>query len=106
MPTPRSENATRNAKIEAMWSTGISASKIGKQLGITRNAVIGHVDRHLPKRPKWHPGRQEPVGCRFIAGDPAEQGWFFCQKVTAPGRPYCEKHAAQCYLVVEPLNAA
>lgn len=40
--------------------------------------------------------QQEPRGCRYIAGDPREPGWGFCQGPLEPGKPYCAVHMAKC----------
>ena len=55
MPT-MAENAARVAPIKAevarLWPTGMSSGAIAKAIGITKNAVIGHVNRMgLPRRP-------------------------------------------------------
>lgn len=35
--------------------------------------------------------------CQYIEGDPKE-GAEKCSKPVVPGKPYCEEHAALCYL--------
>lgn len=38
--------------LKQLWATGLSASQIGKQLGVSKNAVVGKVHRmELPARP-------------------------------------------------------
>lgn len=49
--------------------------------------------------------------CRFPVGHPKEPGFGFCGLERAPGRPYCESHAARCFTPVpvrkrpEPVTA-
>jgi GcrA cell cycle regulator len=40
--------------LETLWAKGLSASQVGKQLGCSRSAVCGKVDRlNLPPRVQW-----------------------------------------------------
>ena len=98
------------AELTRFVATGLSASQIGRIMGVTRNAIIGKVGRlglrfrlspgvqkkersmePLPKPappdvaeplPSGEP--QEPKGCRFIYGDVGEDGWRFCQRAQVP----------------------
>ncbi len=38
-------NAERVEELTKLWATGLSASEIGRKLGITKNAVVGKVRR-------------------------------------------------------------
>jgi GcrA cell cycle regulator len=41
-------------RLETLWAKGLSASQVGKQLGCSRSAVCGKVDRlNLPSRVQW-----------------------------------------------------
>lgn len=52
-------------------------------------------------------GRQNPVGCRYIYGDPGVEGWHYCQRNIAPGGkpgsvtnpPYCDRHTRVCRVI-------
>jgi len=40
----------------------------------------------------------EPMGCRFIIGDPGPfSEWTYCQAPQAEGSPYCAAHHALCH---------
>jgi len=45
-------------------------------------------------------GPHDPVGCRYIAGDP-KGAWAYCNKPRRPGSPYCAEHHALCRLPPE-----
>lgn len=57
-------------------------------------------------------GRQEPKGCRFIYGDPAQRGWHYCQRTIVNGAkpgdaqhpPYCAHHTKVCVLPAKPFH--
>lgn len=48
---------------------------------------------------------QQPVGCRYVFGDPGHGPWCYCQQTLAPGHalgnlakpPYCAEHLAQVF---------
>jgi len=57
------------ARLRELWSEGISASEIGRRLGISKNAVIGKVHRlDLPGRscPLKQGGRSRPQTPRIV----------------------------------------
>lgn len=43
------------------------------------------------------PGPREPVGCRWIDGDPKRPGWRYCQDQAQPGSAYCADHHARAW---------
>ena len=49
----------------------------------------------MPGRAPRHP--QDPVGCRWIDGDPRAPGWSYCQAPLAPESSWCDDHHARCY---------
>lgn len=40
------KNRERNAEIIRLWNLNVSSRDIGRQLGITKNVIIGVVDRN------------------------------------------------------------
>ncbi len=109
-------------KLEDMWAMGTSASAIGKELGVSKNAVIGKSRRlKLPARPspivrpgarKKPPARAAPKKqkritdiieltahlCRWPFGNPDEEDFYFCGKAVTPGKPYCQEHSDIAYV--------
>ena len=45
MPPNHQWTAERVEELTKLWATGLSASEIGRRLGITKNAVVGKVRR-------------------------------------------------------------
>lgn len=88
-----------------LWSSGLPTAQIGKELGITKNAVVGKAHRMgLPERVS--PIAKKPTAkvveltahsCRWPEGHPGETGFHFCGKPIIPGKPYCGEHAARAY---------
>lgn len=88
-------------QLKALWGQGLSASQISRQLGVTRNAVIGKVHRlHLPSRPAppprprrspaqrtgQRPGPRERSGARVTAVRPEPIDWSAVRALEeAPG---------------------
>ncbi len=109
-------------RLKDMWDAGDSASAIGRELGVTKNSVIGKSRRlGLPARPspivkaKTPKSSSRKAGsrekarisdvflldhnmCRWPFGNPDEKGFYFCCKAVAPGKPYCEEHCATAYV--------
>lgn len=87
-----------------LWSSGMPTAQIGKELGVTKNAVVGKAHRlNLPERAS--PIQRKPIkvveltphSCRWPEGHPGEPGFHFCCKPVLPGKPYCGEHAARAY---------
>ena len=104
--------------ITELWQQGISASKIGAQLGITKNAVIGKVHRlGLVNRPSPIAKKKKKpqissvyelllkdknsavaimslssVSCRWPIGDPKSSNFKFCDHKAQGQKPYCLEH--------------
>ena len=113
-------------KLQALWREGIPITKIGIELGVSRNAVAGKAHRlGLPKRssPISQHENSDFVNeknskinldelplklilrnvewtrtkCCWPIGDPKLQGFKFCGEDIVPGRPYCNKHSHVAY---------
>jgi GcrA cell cycle regulator len=99
----------RVAELTRLWATGLSASEIGRKLGITKNAVVGKVRRlDLAMR------RQPPAAkidhkiitldslkanmCSWPNGEPGKPGFRFCGKPVVFGKPYCAYHCEIAYV--------
>lgn len=88
-----------------LWSSGMPTAQIGKELGITKNAVVGKAHRMgLPERAS--PISKKPAAkvveltahsCRWPEGHPGEAGFHFCGKQVMNGKPYCAEHVARAY---------
>ncbi len=49
----------RTAELVIMWADGLSTAEIGRRLGVTKNSVVGKVNRmHLT--PRKSPIRRQP----------------------------------------------
>ena len=105
-----------------LWNDGLTTAKIGEELGVGKNAVVGKAHRlGLPKRPspiQRRSGDSEPrkpaqpkkktrgvsifdLGanmCRWPFGDPGDEDFHFCGKKSVPSKPYCLDHCMQAYL--------
>jgi len=103
----------RTAALIALWNEGISASEIGRRLGITKNAAIGKAFRlQLEKRRPTVAAEPEPETHSVIRLDrlgagmcswplAGAEGVHFCGAATSPGKPYCPSH---CKLAYVPVN--
>jgi GcrA cell cycle regulator len=116
----------RLSKLRELWDLKLSITKIGEQLGVSRNAVAGKAHRlGLPKR-------QSPISasgsvartkskkteeitsdlplrlalrkinwsrskCVWPSGDPKTTDFSFCGEPIEPGKPYCYEHCVLAY---------
>ncbi len=92
--------------LSELWAEGKTASEIGKQLGVTRNAVIGRAHKlKLPARPspiKVSPGlkldKLTRHMCCWPTGDiRSDEGLRFCGVTVKEGFSYCTEHVAIAY---------
>jgi len=114
-------------KLRKLWDDGLPITKIGNEIGVSRNAIAGKAHRMgLPKRnsPISKSGdprkNQETINsdnireqlplkimlrdvewsrnrCCWPIGDPKLPGFSFCGTSIIPGRPYCEEHSNLAY---------
>ena len=113
-------------KLKKLWDEGLPITKIGIEIGVSRNAIAGKAHRlGLPKRnsPISKSGdprknqktfskkieQQLPLKimlrevewsrnrCCWPIGDPKLPGFSFCGTTIIPGRPYCEEHSNLAY---------
>ena len=116
----------RLAKLRELWDKKLSITKIGEELGVSRNAVAGKAHRlGLEKRqspikpsikPKtqkneWDESSRGPKPLRLVLrslewsrnkclwpfGDPKNVNFKFCGDPVISGKPYCLKHCELAY---------
>jgi len=117
-------------QLKKLWSKGKSTVEIGKELGISKNAVVGKVHRlelearpspikkqekqshKTSLKPKSKSGQKTMVGlldlkmnsCRWPIGDPKEPGFHFCGAQVSTGKPYCPEHCKVAYTSLKELT--
>ena len=112
-------------KLKKLWDEGLPITKIGNEIGVSRNAIAGKAHRMgLPKRnspisKSGDPRKNQVVNvenskqlplkillrevewsrnrCCWPLGDPKLPGFYFCGTSIVPGRPYCEEHSNLAY---------
>ena len=114
-------------QLSQLWAEGLPITKIGLELGVSRNAIAGKAHRlGLPKRnspisklgePRTSHKKIVPEvnekelplklllrdvewsrnACCWPLGDPKLPGFKFCGTSIIPGRPYCEDHSILAY---------
>ena len=113
-------------KLRALWDEGLPITKIGNELGVSRNAIAGKAHRMgLPKRnspisKSGDPRKNQKKSvqentkelplkiilrdvewsrsrCCWPIGDPKLPGFSFCGTSIIPGRPYCDEHSNLAY---------
>ncbi len=116
----------RLAKLRELWDKKLSITKIGEELGVSRNAVAGKAHRlglekrQSPIKPSIKPKTQKnewdetlrgPMPLRLVLrslewsrnkclwpyGDPKNLDFKFCGELVLPGKPYCLKHCELAY---------
>ena len=119
-------NEEKLDKLKSLWDKGLPITKIGLELGVSRNAIAGKAHRlGLPKRnspisksgdPRKNENKLDtqtdkdlPLKlllrdvewsrnrCCWPLGDPKLPGFSFCGTSIIPGRPYCEEHSKLAY---------
>ena len=113
-------------KLRKLWDEGLPITKIGIEIGVSRNAIAGKAHRlGLPKRnspisKSGDPRKNQEISskditkqlplkimlrdvewsrnrCCWPIGDPKLPGFSFCGTSIIPGRPYCEEHSNLAY---------
>jgi GcrA cell cycle regulator len=121
----------QDAQVRALWRKGLTASKVGLEMGVSRNAIIGRLHRlGEPKRdnrikifiaprpaiaptPLDHnPHKSCNVGfldvrfdqCREVVGHDGLA--IFCGEIIVDGSSYCQHHHTINYLPARARKAA
>ena len=113
-------------RLKKLWDEGLPITKIGLELGVSRNSIAGKAHRlGLPKRnspisksgeprknkstSNFETRKELPLKillrevewsrnrCCWPIGDPKLPGFSFCGTSIMPGRPYCEEHSNLAY---------
>lgn len=115
--------------LKKLWLKGKSTIEIGKELGMSKNAVVGKVHRlELASRPSpikknqkqsdqkqktsKNQIKQDKVSlmdlklnsCRWPMGDPKDEDFHFCGADTVTGKPYCSEHCKIAYTSLKELT--
>ncbi|MBQ8250378.1 MAG: hypothetical protein IJY92_00515 [Alphaproteobacteria bacterium] len=122
--------AEKIKQLKKLWLKGKSTIEIGKELGISKNAVVGKVHRlELAARPSPIKRVQKPTtatkqkvvkkeikpkkmtlmdlkltSCRWPIGDPKDEDFHFCGADTVTGKPYCAEHCKVAYTSLKELT--
>ena len=113
-------------RLKKLWDEGLPITKIGLELGVSRNSIAGKAHRlGLPKRnspisksgeprknkiaSNFETSKEPPLKillrevewsrnrCCWPIGDPKLPGFSFCGTSIMPGRPYCKEHSNLAY---------
>jgi GcrA cell cycle regulator len=80
---------------------GLSCGQIAREIGVTRNAVIGKMNRLGLSRPKDWRGctlfELSQGKCRWPISNPGAEDFCFCGNEPVKGLPYCLGHARIAY---------
>ncbi len=114
-------------QLKKLWAKGKSTVEIGRELGISKNAVVGKVHRlELDARPSPIKKAAAPApkpqkiklsdnkgymtlldlklnSCRWPIGEPKDADFHFCGKDTVTGKPYCAEHCKVAYTSLKEL---
>jgi len=102
-------NAECVEELTKLWATGLSASEIGRKLGITKNAVVGKVrrlDLAMRRQPTTSKVDRTIITldslkanmCSWPNGEPGKPNFRFCGKPAEAGKPYCAPHCDMAYV--------
>ena len=111
--------------LKKLLKKGKSSLEIGKELGISKNAVIGKVHRLGLNDPKTLEDKPVAVAkverkethaknvglldlkfnsCRWPIGEPKDKDFHFCGAVCQTGKPYCAEHCKIAYTSLKELS--
>ena len=115
-------------QLTKLWNKGKSTVEIARELGISKNAVVGKVHRlgldarpspiRVPKTivptpskntPKSHQKEKTSLldlkinSCRWPYGEPGTDNFHFCGKDAQTGKPYCPEHCKIAYTSLKEL---
>lgn len=106
----------RITRLKKLWSEGLTTAAIGKQLRVSKNAVVGKVHRldlkgrsspikgQLKTEAKKKPAATSTLAdmssrsCRWPSGDPQHADFRFCGNMAKEGKPYCAEHCGIAYV--------
>jgi len=106
----------RITHLKKLWSEGLTAAAISKQLRVSKNAVVGKVHRlGLKGRPSTINRKRKTKmikkliptftladmssrSCRWPSGDPQHADFRFCGHTVKEGKPYCAEHCDIAYV--------
>ncbi|MBQ8557253.1 MAG: global cell cycle regulator GcrA-like protein [Alphaproteobacteria bacterium] len=114
-------------QLKKLWQKGKSTVEIGRELGMSKNAVVGKVHRlELDARPspikKSTKKQAEKVAvskevpqhitlldlrlnsCRWPIGEIKDPDFHFCGKDCQTGKPYCPEHCKIAYTSLKELT--
>ena len=95
----------RVERLAELFALGLPTAEIGRRLGLTKNAVIGRLNRNAmtrrvapPKPPRRNVFEFAGPSCLWPHGHPSDANFRFCGARPLPGKPYCPEHAAIAYI--------
>jgi GcrA cell cycle regulator len=112
-------------QLKKLWNKGRSTIEIAKELGISKNSVVGKAHRlELANRPSPIKKKTTAVKkaevqkpkekctlmdlklstCHWPIGDPCDEDFHFCGKQTMTGKPYCTEHCKLAYTSIRELS--
>ena len=117
-------------QLKKLWQKGKSTVEIGKELGMSKNAVVGKVHRlGLDSRPSpikkvnEAPAKKtnkvqlpekthgmmtwldlKMNSCRWPIGEVKDENFHFCGKECQTGKPYCPEHCKIAYTSLKELT--
>lgn len=119
-------------RLRALWGMTMTASEIGREMGLSKDSVVGKAHRlSLPQRPSpiqrgpRHAAKisramrmghsvvrlalnvgPPPLHCQFIAGEPTASDDCKCMAPVQPGSPYCPRHHSWCWSAAPKMKVA
>ncbi len=115
--------------LRRLWDEGLTTAEIGKQIGVSKNSVVGKAHRlELPSRPspirrgitrrpaksvrktvvktrsqpRVLPINRTGMCCQWPIGHPGEADFHFCGEPAVESKPYCARHYSIAYIHNKP----